>query len=59
VADRFMWREDDLEPQVCDACGVECVGDDPLCSRCAEVIDRQTEELLERLHFYDLGWWGE
>jgi hypothetical protein len=58
VADRFMWREDDLD-QMCEGCGQVPVSDDPLCSRCAEVIDRQTEELLERLHFFDLGWWGE
>jgi hypothetical protein len=58
MADRFVWQKGDLG-RVCEACGRPWTGDDPLCPACAEVIDAQTEELLERRHFYDLGWWGE
>jgi hypothetical protein len=38
----------------CQACGRGVVAS-PLCDRCAKTIDRDTEALMERPHYDDLG----
>jgi hypothetical protein len=69
--DRFVWQEDELcertakelledSPKRCSACRNLLTREELrkrscLCATCAEVIDRDTEEALERLHYDDLG----
>ena len=65
--DKFVWREGDLcrrtsrevledQPKRCSACRKVMTREDLrqhpcLCADCAAVIDRQTEEALERAHY--------
>jgi hypothetical protein len=40
----------------CEACRKRPATHGSLCEVCAETIDQDTEAVLERLHFDDLGW---
>lgn len=64
--ERFVWKPDEAvihQPDIldtvaatrkCEGCSTRLTGDEAipgLCAACADTIDRDTEELLEREHF--------
>jgi hypothetical protein len=47
---RFLWRKGDIE-RTCEGCGRGEATYGTLCDECADLIDRQTEALLEERYF--------
>jgi hypothetical protein len=50
MSERFVWCEGEVEFG-CEICGREVAPGFTLCGVCADLIDRQTEMLLEERHF--------